>query len=135
MLRLTYNDTSGTSNFRLWYVTKMSSTRPPVKPSRPGSVSDAQHQTKSSSSQREKEPAKVARRLPSLATDKDDTKKSTTPGKPPSKQQQSRIRTKSESSDKLGSEDGETQKKSKAELRAERRAVQVIILLLAFYDD
>jgi len=113
----------------------MSSTRPPVKPSRPGSVSDAQHQTKSSSSQRDtKEPAKVARRLPSLATDKDDTKKSI-PGKPPSKQQQSRIRTKSESSDKLGSEDGEPQKKSKAELRAERRAVQVIMLLLAFYDD
>ena len=105
----------------------MSTTRSPVKSSRPGSVSDAQHQTKASSSQRDpKEPSKAARRLPSLSSDKDDSKKSTTSGKPPSKQQHARIRTISESSDKLGSEDGETQKKSKAELKAERRALQVI---------
>ncbi|XP_065897705.1 translation initiation factor eIF2B subunit delta-like [Dysidea avara] len=103
----------------------MSTTRSPVKSSRPGSVSDAQHQTKASSSQRDpKEPSKAARRLPSLSSDKDDSKKSTTSGKPPSKQQHARIRTISESSDKLGSEDGETQKKSKAELKAERRALQ-----------
>lgn len=104
------------------------STKSPVKPSRPGSVSDAQHQSKPSSSQRDmKEPSKVSRRLPSLSvsSDKDDTKKSTSLGKPPLKQQQSKIRTKSESSDKLGSEDGDSQKKSKAELRAERRALQV----------
>jgi len=105
----------------------MSTARSPVKSPRPGSVSDAQHQTKPSSSQRDiKEATKGSRRPSLLSSDKDDIKKSTKP--PPA-----RKKTKSESSDKLGSEDGETQKKSKAELRAERRALQVISVV--FYDE
>ena len=94
----------------------MSSGKSPVKSSRSGSLGDSH--SKQPSSQKD---TKAARRLLSSSTEKTDeptSLKKATPGKlqPP------RSRTKSESSDK---EESEGQKKSKAELRAERRAIQV----------
>lgn len=105
----------------------MSSGKPPLKPSRTSSSSDSL--TKSPGSQRDtKEPAKKGKRLLSSSSERTDepipTKKAT-PVKSQQKQQPPRSRTKSESSDKAAPEDGEGQKKSKAELRAERRAIQV----------
>ena len=102
----------------------MSSGKSPVKSSRSGSFGDS-HSKQSSSP---KEPAKAARRLLSSSTERTDEStplKKATPGKLQQKQQPPRSRTKSESSDKAASEEGEGQKKSKAELRAERRAIQV----------
>ena len=105
----------------------MSSGKSPQKPSRASSSSDSL--TRSPGSQRDtKEPVKKGRRLLSSSTERTDepnpTKKAT-PVKSQQKQQPPRSRTKSESSDKAAPEDGEGQKKSKAELRAERRAIQV----------
>ena len=84
--------------------------------------------TKLAGSQKDtKDSAKGTRRHFSSADRVDEPAplKKTSPGKSQQKQQPPRNRTKSESSDKAASEEGEGQKKSKAELRAERRAIQV----------
>lgn len=93
-----------------------------VKPSRSGSQSDPY--TKPSAS---KDPAKGSKRLLSSTERADEPSplKKATQGKSQQKPQPPRNRTKSESSEKGASEDGEGQKKSKAELKAERRAIQV----------
>lgn len=105
----------------------MSSGKSPVKSSRSGSLGDSY--TKQPSSQKDtKESAKATRKLLSSSTEKTDEPtplRKATPMKSQQKQQPPRSRTKSESSDKAASEEGEGQKKSKAELRAERRAIQV----------
>ena len=104
----------------------MSSGKSPVKSSRSGSSGDSY--TKLPGLQKEtKEPAAkgIKKLLSSERTDEPTPLKKTSPGKSQQKQQPPRSRTKSESSDKAASEDGEGQKKSKAELRAERRAIQV----------
>ena len=109
----------------------MSSDKSPTKSSRSGASSDS-HTKLSGSQKNTKESSKATRRpLLSSSTERIDEPtplKKVTPVK--SQQQSPRSRTKSESSDKAISEDGEGQKKSKAELRAERRAIQVGIVSL-----
>ena len=110
----------------------MSSDKSPTKSSRSGVSSDL-HTKLSGSQKNTKESSKATRRpLLSSSTERIDEptplKKATPAVK--SQQQSPRSRTKSESSDKAISEDGEGQKKSKAELRAERRAIQVGIVSL-----
>ena len=77
----------------------------------------------------QKEPVRGGKRLLSSSSERVDEPSAlmkATVGKLQQKQQPPRGRTKSESSDKAAQEDGEGQKKSKAELRAERRAIQVL---------
>lgn len=105
----------------------MNSGKSPVKSSRSGSLGDSH--TKLPGTQKDtKEASKGSRRLLSSSSERTDEPtppKKMTPVKSQQKQQPPRSRTKSESSDKATTEDGEGQKKSKAELRAERRAIQV----------
>lgn len=105
----------------------MSSGKSPVKSSKSSTSGDSL--TKLPTLQKDtKEPAKGSRRLLSSSserTDESPSLKKATPGKSQQRQQPPRSRTKSDSSDKAAPEDGEGQKKSKAELRAERRAIQV----------
>ena len=102
----------------------MSSGKSPVKSSRSGSSGDSY--TKLPGLQKEtKDPAAKGTKKLLSSSDEPTPLKKTSPVKSQQKQQPPRSRTKSESSDKAASEDGEGQKKSKAELRAERRAIQV----------
>ena len=100
-----------------------------MKSSRSGSLGDSH--TKLPETQKDtKEGAKGSKRLLSSSTERMDEPKKVTPGRSQQKQQPPRSRTKSDSSDKGVPEDSEGQKKSKAELRAERRALQANTALI-----